>query len=74
MAINSTTEYFDDVYNSAWNNIRGGFIQEAFEATPFYYEVLMKNRVRHEGGKRFDVPIQYGGNTSKKWLDSYVCE
>ena len=68
MAIASVTEYFDDAYNTAWNNIRPGFILEAFQATPFYFEVLEKQRKRHEVGKRFDVPIQYGGNTTKKWL------
>jgi len=55
----SMTEYYDDAFNHSWINMRPGFVVEAYNAIPFYHEVLERRRIRHKGGRAFTVPVKY---------------
>ena len=61
----SLSEKLDTLYSSTWNLMREESIDNIFGATPFWYWMSKKGRVRTEGGGRWiGLPLMYAKNTT----------
>lgn len=61
------TEKLDTFYTSTWQLMRSQVVDNIFKATPLFYWIYSKQRVRREtGGRWIGIPLLYGKNTSVK--------
>jgi len=63
----SLSEKLDTLYSSTWQLLRNQAVDNIFKATPLFYWLYSKNRVRREtGGRWIGAQLLYGKNTSVK--------
>jgi hypothetical protein len=63
------TEQLDSLYTTTWNIMRPKAIDAIFNATPFWYWLYSKERVRRETGARWiGQPIMYAKNNTVQSL------
>jgi len=59
------TEALDTLYATTWQLMRGEAIDQIFTATPFWFWLTSKDRLRSEsGGKWIGIDLLYGKNTT----------
>lgn len=63
------TEQLDTLYTTTWNLRKKKVVDQAFEATPFWYLMKKKGRVQAEtGGKFIEIPLQYKKNETVQFI------
>jgi hypothetical protein len=61
----SLTEQFDTLYSTTWQLMREEVVDNIFKATPLYYWLSSKQRIRREtGGRWIGVQLMYAKNTT----------
>ena len=69
MPVYSLTEAIDNLYTSTWQHMRGGAIDNIFDATPFWFWMKDKGRLRTQsGGRHILEPLEYAKNDGVKFL------
>lgn len=70
MAIPQTLTYaLDSLVSTTWYNMRTVAVDQIFTATPFWYWLYSKNRIRREeGGQFLGIQLLYGKNTTVKTI------
>lgn len=65
----SLTEQFDTLYSTTWQNMRDVVVDQIFTATPFWYWLYSRDRIRREeGGRWLGIQLMYGANTTVKTI------
>jgi len=65
----SLTEQFDTLYSTTWQNMRDVVVDQIFTATPFWYWLYSRDRIRREeGGRWLGIQLMYGTNTTVKTI------
>jgi hypothetical protein len=65
----SLTEQFDTLYSTTWQLMRDEVVDNIFRATPLYFWLNSKGRVRREtGGRWIGVQLMYAKNTTVQTL------
>jgi len=68
-AVHSLTEAIDNLYTSTWQHMKGGAIDNIFTATPFWFWMRDKGRLKTQGGGRHILePIEYAKNDGVKFI------
>jgi hypothetical protein len=63
------TEQFDTLYSTTWQLLRDEVVDNIFNATPFWFWISSRQRVRREtGGRWIGIQLMYGKNTTVKTL------
>jgi hypothetical protein len=66
---NQLTEQLDTLYSTTWQNMRTKAVDNIFKATPLWYWLYSKGRVRREnGGRWIGVQLMYAKNTTVQSL------
>lgn len=65
----SKTEQFDTLYSTTWQNLRNVVVDQIFTATPFWYWLYSRNRIRREeGGRWLGIQLLYGKNNTVRTI------
>lgn len=63
------TEVLDNLYTTTWQNMKETVADNIFDATPFYFWLKSKGRMRQEQGGRFITePLQFAKSDQVKWI------
>ena len=63
------TETIDNIYTTTWRSSKSSAADNIFDATPLFFWMRDKNKIRSLAGGRFiDEPIQYAKYDSAEWL------
>ena len=69
MAVQSLTEAIDNLYTSTWQHMKGGAIDNIFDATPFWFWLKDKGKLKPQsGGRHILEPLEYAKNDGVKFL------
>lgn len=69
MPVYSLTEAIDNLYTSTWQHMKGNAVDNIFTATPFWFWMKDKGRLRTQsGGRHILEPIEYAKNDGVKFL------
>ena len=67
---NTLVEALDNLYTTTWQLRRKGFVDNVFQATPFWFWLTQNGRRRSEqGGRRIEIPLMYGKNETVTTFD-----
>jgi len=70
MAINTITQFLDNLYTTTWQNRMEGMADNIFNATPFYFWLKDKGKLRAQRGGRFiEENLEYQANANVAWVD-----
>lgn len=65
----SNTETLDSLYTTTWQTVKKQVVDNAFTATPFYYEMSKAEHVESEDGGRFlEIPLMRSKNETVGWI------
>lgn len=65
----SLTEQFDTLYSTTWQLMREETVDNIFRATPLYYWLASRSRIRREtGGRWIGIQLMYAKNTTVQTL------
>lgn len=69
MPVPTLTVAIDDLYTTTWQNRRDGVADNVFAATPFWYWMKEKGKLKPvRGGKTIEENLAYGSNTTVGWV------
>ena len=69
MPVYSLTEAIDNLYTSTWQHMKGNVVDNIFDATPFWFWMKDKGRLRTQsGGRHILEPLEYAKNDGVKFL------
>ena len=69
MPVHSLTEAIDNLYTTTWQHMKGGAIDNIFEATPFWFWMRDTGRLRTQsGGRQILEPLEYAKNDGVKFI------
>ena len=64
----SLTEVLDNLYTTTWQNMKETVVDNIFDATPFWFWLKSKGKMRTvEGGRFLTEPLQYDKSDNVKW-------
>lgn len=67
--VNAFTQALDDLYTTTWQKRLPGVFDNVFSATPFWFWLKDKGKLRPVHGGRFlEVNLEYGTNTTVQWI------
>jgi hypothetical protein len=67
--VNSFTQALDDLYTTTWQKRLPGVYDNIFSATPFWFWLKDKGKLRSTRGGRFlEINLEYGTNTTVQWI------
>lgn len=70
MAINTITQFLDNLYTTTWQNRMEGVADNVFNATPFWFWLKDKGKLKAQRGGRFiEENLEYASNNNIAWLD-----
>lgn len=70
MAINSITQFLDNLYTSTWQNRQAGIADNIFDSTPFWFWLKDKGKLKPQRGGRFiEESLEYATNANIAWVD-----
>jgi hypothetical protein len=70
MAVGSLTQFLDNLYTTTWQNRMEGVADNVFNATPFWYWLKDKGKLRTQRGGRFiEESLEYATNGNIAWVD-----
>lgn len=65
----SYTQFLDNLYTSTWQNRRDGVADNVFDATPFWFWLKDKGKMKQVSGGRFiEENLEYAKNSNIKWI------
>ena len=65
----SLTEALDNLYTTTWQNMKSTVADQIFDATPFWYWMKDKGKLKTESGGRFlTEPLQYDTNDNVTFI------
>lgn len=63
-------EALDNLYTTTWQLRRKEIVDNIFQATPFWFWLTQQGKRRQEtGGRRIEIPLMYGKNTTVTTFD-----
>lgn len=69
MAVQTITEAVDNLYTTTWQNMKSEVIDSIFDATPFWFWLKSKGKLRtEEGGRTIQIPVRYAKSDNVKWV------
>jgi len=69
MAVRTLTESLDNLYTTTWRHQKDTVIDQIFDATPFWFWMKDKGRLKTErGGRNIAPALQYAKNESVGWI------
>lgn len=69
MTVYSLTEAIDNLYTSTWQHMKGIAVDNIFDATPFWFWLKDKGKLRTQsGGRHIMEPLEYAKNDGVKFL------
>jgi len=69
MAVYSLTVAIDNLYTSTWQHMKGNAVDNIFDATPFWFWMKDKGKLRTQsGGRHIMEPLEYAKNDGVKFL------
>lgn len=70
MPINTLTQFLDNLYTTTWQNRMEGVADNVFNATPFWFWLKDKNKLKTQRGGRFiEENLEYATNANIAWVD-----
>lgn len=67
--VNQFTQALDDLYTTTWQKRLPGVYDNIFAATPFWFWMKDKGKLRPVRGGRFlEINLRYGKNTTVQWI------
>ena len=70
MAINTITQFLDNLYTTTWQNRMIGVADNVFNATPFWFWLKDKGKMKPQRGGRFiEESLEYASNGNIAWVD-----
>ena len=70
MAVNSLTQFLDNLYTTTWQNRMEGVADNVFSATPFWFWLKDKGKMKTQRGGRFiEENLEYATNGNISWVD-----
>lgn len=67
--VNQFTQALDDLYTTTWQKRLPGVFDNIFAATPFWFWLKDKGKLRPVRGGRFlETNLEYGTNTTVQWI------
>jgi hypothetical protein len=70
MAINTLTQFLDNLYTTTWQNRMEGVADNVFNATPFWFWMKDKGKLKSQRGGRFiEENLEYAANGNISWVD-----
>lgn len=65
----SLTEALDNLYTTTWQNMKDTVRDQIFDATPFWFWLKEKGKLKPvEGGRFLTEPLQYAKNENVSWI------
>lgn len=65
----SLTEFLDNLYTTTWQNMKDKVADQIFDATPFYFWLRDKGKMKTvQGGRFITEPLQYAANDNVGWI------
>jgi hypothetical protein len=69
MAVATLSENLDNLYTTTWEHRKGKAHDNIFTATPFWFWMKEKGKLKTEMGGRFIMePLEYAKNDSVEWI------
>lgn len=69
MAIRTLSESLDNLYTTTWQHMKETVRDQIFDATPFWFFLKEKGRLKPENGGRYITdPLQYAKNDNIQWI------
>lgn len=66
----SLTQFLDNLYTTTWQNRMDGVADNVFNATPFYFWLKDKGKMKTQRGGRFiEESLEYASNGNVSWVD-----
>lgn len=63
------TESLDNLYTTTWQNMKSTVRDQIFDATPFWFWLKEKGKLKTvEGGRFLTEPLQYAKNDNVQWI------
>lgn len=63
------TEALNNLYTTTWQNMKSEVIDQVFDATPFWYWMKDKGKLKTvQGGRFITEPLQYDKNDNVQWI------
>lgn len=70
MAVPTLTQFLDNLYTTTWQNRMEGVADNVFNATPFWFWLKDKGKLRPQRGGRFiEENLEYATNNNVQWVD-----
>jgi hypothetical protein len=67
--VNAFTQALDDLYTTTWQKRLPGVFDNIFAATPFWFWLKDKGKLKPiRGGRFIEVNLEYGTNTTVQWI------
>ena len=67
--VNQFTQALDDLYTTTWQKRLPGVFDNVFAATPFWFWLKDKGKMKPVRGGRFlETNLEYGTNTTVQWI------
>ena len=68
-ALNSLTQYLDNLYTTTWQNRMEGVADNVFASTPFWFWLKDKGKFKKQRGGRFiEESLEYASNSNIRWV------
>lgn len=63
------TEQLDNLYTTTWQNMKSDVADNIFDATPFWFWMRSKGRLKTVvGGRNINVPLRYAKSDNVAWI------
>lgn len=63
------TEFLDNLYTTTWQNMKSEIADQVFDATPFFFWLRDKGKMKTvQGGRYITEPLQYDKTDSVAWI------
>lgn len=63
------TEQLDNLYTTTWQQMKGTVFDQIFDATPFWFWLKSKGKLKSTSGGRFlTEPVQFAKNDAVQWI------
>ena len=68
--VNTLTQFLDNLYTTTWQNRMEGVADNVFNATPFWFWLKDKGKLKTQRGGRFlEESLEYAANGNVAWVD-----
>lgn len=69
MSFRNLTQGLDNLYTTTWENRQDGLADQIFDATPFFFFLRDKGKIKHvQGGRFIAEPLRYAKMDNPVWI------